>query len=171
MTIHSPRRARSPARDGDRIYAFGHPLLSLGASDMPMAESSSRHGHLQHEQLVQAVGAGTHGGFDLAGSCFRNLWPAASGAEDDPGQSQLHTSRDRIETYSYEIATDSFLTPLLLNITLFSTITSSERALGDSTISVKGEIKLRPGADSNRSPVLGRQQRCDHGLGFDCRAG
>ncbi len=23
-------------RDGDRIYAFGHPFLSLGASDMPM---------------------------------------------------------------------------------------------------------------------------------------
>ncbi|HEX5602105.1 MAG TPA: hypothetical protein VFX63_06115, partial [Pyrinomonadaceae bacterium] len=27
-------------RDGDRIYAFGHPFLSLGASDMPMSEAS-----------------------------------------------------------------------------------------------------------------------------------
>src|SRR5689334_23046246 len=27
-------------RDNDRIYAFGHPFLSLGASDMPMTESS-----------------------------------------------------------------------------------------------------------------------------------
>src|SRR5262245_12255681 len=27
-------------RDGDRIYAFGHPFLSLGASDMPMTEAS-----------------------------------------------------------------------------------------------------------------------------------
>src|SRR5260370_13057055 len=27
-------------RDGNRIYAFGHPFLSLGASDMPMTESS-----------------------------------------------------------------------------------------------------------------------------------
>src|SRR5690349_18587256 len=27
-------------RDGARIYAFGHPFLSLGASDMPMSESS-----------------------------------------------------------------------------------------------------------------------------------
>ena len=60
-----------------------------------------------------------------------------------PVKVNLHTSRDRIETYSYEMATDSFLTPLLLNITLFSTITSSERALGDSTISVKGEIKVK----------------------------
>src|SRR6185437_8635878 len=60
-----------------------------------------------------------------------------------PVKVNLHTSRDRTETYSYELANDSFLTPLLLNITLFNTITSSERALGDSTISVKGEIKVK----------------------------
>jgi hypothetical protein len=60
-----------------------------------------------------------------------------------PVKVNLHTSRDRKETYSYEIANDSFLTPLLLNITVFNTITSSERALGDSTISVKGEIKIK----------------------------
>ncbi|MCA1590356.1 MAG: hypothetical protein LC734_08220, partial [Acidobacteria bacterium] len=27
-------------RDGEKIYAFGHPFLSLGTSDLPMAESS-----------------------------------------------------------------------------------------------------------------------------------
>ena len=60
-----------------------------------------------------------------------------------PVKVNLHTSRDRIETYNYEIATDSFLTPLLLNITVFNTITSSERGLGDSTISIKGEIRVK----------------------------
>jgi hypothetical protein len=64
-----------------------------------------------------------------------------------PVKVNLHTSRERTETYSYEIANDSFLTPLLLNITVFNTITSSERALGDSTISIKGEIKVK-GQDS-----------------------
>jgi len=60
-----------------------------------------------------------------------------------PVKINLHTSRERTETYSYEIANDTFLTPLLLNITVFNTITSSERALGDSTISLKGEIKIK----------------------------
>jgi hypothetical protein len=55
----------------------------------------------------------------------------------------LHTSRDRKETSSYEIASDSFLTPLLLNLTVFNTITSSERALGDSTLSLKGQINVK----------------------------
>jgi hypothetical protein len=60
-----------------------------------------------------------------------------------PVKVNLHTSRDRVETYAFEMATDSFLTPLLLNITLFNTITSSERVLGDSTLSVKGEIRVK----------------------------
>jgi hypothetical protein len=60
-----------------------------------------------------------------------------------PVKVNVYTSRDRKETYSYEIANDSFLTPLLLNITLFNTITSTERALGESTISIKGEIKVK----------------------------
>ena len=130
-------------RDGDRIYAFGHPFLSLGSSDMPMAECS-----------VVTVIPNINNSFKLAvpgqmvGSISQDR---ASGIFGLLGQSpkmvpvkiNLHTSRDRTETYSYEIANDSFLTPLLLNITVFNTITSSERALGDSTISLKGEIKVK----------------------------
>src|SRR6185503_5525057 len=60
-----------------------------------------------------------------------------------PVKVNLHTSRDRTETFSYEVVSDSFLTPLLLNITVFNTITSSERVLGESTISMKGQIKVK----------------------------
>lgn len=130
-------------RDGDRIYAFGHPFLSLGASDMPMSESS-----------VVTVIPNANNSFKLAvpgrmvGSISQDR---ASGIYGVLGQTpkmipvkvNLHTSRDRTETYSYEIANDSFLTPLLLNITLFQTIISSERTLGDSTISVEGEIRVK----------------------------
>jgi hypothetical protein len=130
-------------RDGNRIYAFGHPFLSLGASDMPMTESS-----------VVTVIPNANNSFKLAvpgrmvGSISQDR---ASGIFGLLGQApkmipvkiNLHTSRDRTETYSYEVATDSFLTPLLLNITLFNTITSSERALGDSTITVQGEIRIK----------------------------
>jgi hypothetical protein len=130
-------------RDGDRIYAFGHPLLSLGASDMPMAESSvvtvisNMNNSFKLSVPGRMVGSISQ---DRASGIFGLLRQAPKMI---PVKVNLHTSRDRTETYSYEIATDSFLTPLLLNITLFSTITSSERALGDSTISVKGEIRVK----------------------------
>ena len=130
-------------RDEDRIYAFGHPFLSLGASDMPMAESS-----------VVTVIPNVNNSFKLAvpgpmvGSISQDRASGIFGLLRQsprmiPVKVNLHTSRDRIETYSYEIANDSFLTPLLLNITLFNTITSSERTLGDSTIAVRGEIKVK----------------------------
>src|SRR4026207_1512927 len=130
-------------RAEDRLYAFGHPFLSLGASDMPMTESS-----------VVTVISNMNNSFKLAvpgrmvGSISQDRASGIFGLLRQapkmiPVKVNLHTSRDRTETYSYEIANDSFLTPLLLNITLFNTITSSERALGDSTISVKGEIKVK----------------------------
>lgn len=130
-------------RDGDRIYAFGHPFLSLGASDMPMAESSvvtvisNVNNSFKLSVPGQMVGTISQ---DRASGIFGLLGQAPKMI---PVKVNLHTSRDRKETYSYEIANDSFLTPLLLNITLFNTITSSERALGDSTISIKGEIKVK----------------------------
>src|SRR5919202_440939 len=136
-------------RDGDRIYAFGHPFLSLGASDMPMTEAS-----------VVTVVPNTNNSFKLAvpgqmvGSISQDR---ATGVFGRLGQApkmipvtiNLHTSRDRTEKYAYEIANDQFLTPLLLNITLFSTIQSSERSLGDSTISVRGRIEV-----AGQPPVL-----------------
>jgi hypothetical protein len=130
-------------RDNDRIYAFGHPFLSLGASDMPMTEAS-----------VVTVISNMNNSFKLSvpgkmvGSISQDRASGIFGLLRQepkmiPVKVSLHTSRDRTDTYSYEMVNDSFLTPLLLNITLFNTITASERALGDSTISVKGEIKVK----------------------------
>jgi hypothetical protein len=129
-------------RDGNRIYAFGHPFLSLGASDMPMTESS-----------VVTVIPNANNSFKLSvpGRMVGNVsQDRATGIYGQLGQApkmipvkiNLRTSRDRTETYSYEVANDSFLTPLLLNITIYSTITSSERSLGDATISVSGKIAV-----------------------------
>lgn len=130
-------------RDGERIYAFGHPFLSLGASDMPMSETA-----------VVTVISNVNNSFKLSvpGAMMGSIsQDRASGVFGELGQApkmipvkiNLHTSRDRSETFNYEIANDSFLTPLLLNITVFNTITSSERALGDSTITIKGAINVK----------------------------
>jgi len=130
-------------RDGDKIYAFGHPFLSLGAADMPMSETA-----------VVTVISNVNNSFKLSipGTMMGSIsQDRSAGVFGQLGQApkmipvkiNLHTSRDRSDTYSYEIANDSFLTPLLLNITVFNTITSSERALGESTITIKGAINVK----------------------------
>ncbi len=130
-------------RDGDRIYAFGHPFLSLGSSDMPMTEAS-----------VVTVIPNTNSPFKLTvpgqmvGSISQDRATGIYGQLNRapkmiPVRVQLRTSRDRVETFNYEVANDTFLTPLLLNLTIFNTISSSERGMGESTISVRGQIKIK----------------------------
>jgi hypothetical protein len=130
-------------RDQNQIYAFGHPFLSLGASDMPMSESTvvtvipnvSNSFKLSVPGLM--MGAISQ---DRSTGIFGQLGQAPKMI---PVKINLRTSRERSETFSYEIANDSFLTPLLLNITVFNTIASSERVLGDSTITIKGAINVK----------------------------
>jgi hypothetical protein len=130
-------------RDGNQIYAFGHPFLSLGAADMPMSETAvvTVISNMNNSFKLSVPGA-MMGSIsqDRAAGVFGQLGQAPKMI---PVKINLHTSRDRSDTYSYEIANDSFLTPLLLNITVFNTITSSERALGESTITIKGAINVK----------------------------
>ncbi|HZH90290.1 MAG TPA: hypothetical protein VEX70_06665 [Pyrinomonadaceae bacterium] len=129
-------------RDGERIYAFGHPFLGLGVADMPMSESnvvtviSSVNNSFKLSSAGQMVGAISQ---DRATGIYGMLGRAPKMI---PVRVNLHTSRDRTETYTYEVANDKFLTPILLNITIFSTIGSTERAMGDSTISLRGQINV-----------------------------
>ncbi|MEK6337141.1 MAG: hypothetical protein AABM67_19635 [Acidobacteriota bacterium] len=129
-------------READRIYAFGHPFLSLGSSDMPMTESS-----------VVTVIPNAFNSFKLAvpgrmvGSISQDratgiLGQLGHAARMIPVRLKLHTSRDSVEEFSYEIVSDEFLTPLLLNITVFNSIGTQERAVGEATISVSGSINV-----------------------------
>jgi hypothetical protein len=60
-----------------------------------------------------------------------------------PVEINMRTSRNQTQTYKFEVVSDSFLTPLLLNITVFNSITATDRSLGDSTISLRGQIAVK----------------------------
>ena len=129
-------------RDGDRIYAFGHPFLSLGGADMPMTESS-----------VVTVIPNSYNSFKLAvpgrmvGSISQDRATGIFGRLGHaprmiPVKLNLHTSRDRTEQFSYEVVSDEFLTPLLLSITVFNSIVARERSIGEATVTVDGSIQV-----------------------------
>ncbi len=130
-------------RDGDRVYAFGHPFLSLGTADMPMTEGSvvtvipNTYNSFKLAVPGQMVGAISQ---DRSTGVFGQL-----GREPKmiPVKINLHTSRGRTEQFSYEVVNDEFLTPLLVNLTIFNSIAARERSLGESTISIRGQINLK----------------------------
>lgn len=129
-------------RAGEKIYAFGHPFLGLGSSDLPMSESH-----------VVTVVPNMNNSFKLAvpdamvGSMTQDR---ATGVFGKLGQSpkmipvriNMETSRGQTQTINFEIARDDFLTPILLNIGIANTLIASERNTGETTVDVSGEIKV-----------------------------
>jgi len=129
-------------RDGERIYAFGHPFLSLGNADMPMTESSvvtvipNAFNSFKLAVPGRMVGSISQ---DRATGIFGQLGHASRMI---PVKLNLHTSRDRVEQFSYEVISDEFLTPLLLNLTVFNSIAARERSVGEATVSIDGSITM-----------------------------
>lgn len=129
-------------RDGDKVYAFGHPFLSLGTSDLPMSESHvvtvipNLNNSFKLAVPDAMVGTMTQ---DRATGVFGLLGKAPKMI---PVKLNLETSRGQTETFNFEIAKDDFLTPILLNISVFNSIVANERSLGDSTITISGNIKV-----------------------------
>jgi hypothetical protein len=130
-------------RDGERIYAFGHPFLSLGSANMPMTEGSvvtvipNAYNSFKLAVPGQMVGTISQ---DRATGIYGQLGHAPKMI---PVKLNLHTSRGRAEQFSYEVVSDEFLTPLLVNLTIYNSIAARERSLGDATISLRGEIRVK----------------------------
>lgn len=129
-------------RNGERIYAFGHPFLGLGGSDMPMTESSVitviPNAFNSFKLAVPGNMVGTISQ-DRATGIFGQLGHAAKMI---PVTLNLHTSRNRDEKFSFEMVNDEYLTPLLLTISVFNSINARERSLGESTVSLRGAINV-----------------------------
>src|SRR5262249_55258162 len=130
-------------RDGERIYAFGHPFLASGATSWPMTESS-----------VVTVVPNLNNSFKLAvggnlvGSINQDRSTTIYGKLGDeprmiPVKLTVHTSRNKLETYNFEMINDPFLTPILMRIAMFSAIGATERQLGQATVKVNGRIAVK----------------------------
>lgn len=130
-------------REGNRIYAFGHPFLQSGPTDLPMTKTriitvlSSLMSSTELSVPTELIGtikqdriSGIYGEVGVAPQMI-------------PVTIHLRSSRNIEKTFQFEVVNDRFLTPFLVNFTVFSALTSSERALGESTLEVQGTIALK----------------------------
>lgn len=136
-------------RDGNRIYAFGHPFLSLGVSEFPM-----------HEGEVVTVMSSAANSFKLAyptamvgtlrGDRSTGIYGELGVAPRMiPVEINLKTSRGEQKTYQFDMVADRFLTPILIQMTAIASITSTERTIGDSTLHLRSRIKLKDQPEIN----------------------
>jgi hypothetical protein len=130
-------------RDGDKIYAFGHPFFSLGSTSLPMSESH-----------VVTVVPNANNSFKLAvpdalvGSMTQDRATAIYGKLGEapkmlPVKIRLTNSRGKVQETYFESAFDDFLTPLIVNAGVSNALVAQERGMGESTIEVNGRIDVK----------------------------
>jgi hypothetical protein len=129
--------------DGNRLYAFGHNLFQLGFTELPMHKAKAIMVFPSLESSFKILELG-----DLAGTIRQDRGAGIYGIVGEkprmvPMQISLTTSRGAKKEFKFELARDNYLTPLLVNLIVYNTIVSSERAQGMVTLSVKGKIHIK----------------------------
>ncbi len=134
--------------DGNRVYAFGHPNLTAGPTDVPMSAGYviSLLPNVQNSFKLAVP-------LDVVGAFQQDRSTGIAGtlgatSKMIPVSVTLTTSMNTVNKYNFELAADRFLTPPLMNFVVFNAITASERALGEMTLSISGKIHLK-----NNEPV------------------
>lgn len=131
--------------DGDRVYAFGHPFQSTGPADFPMSL-----GEVLTLVPTRGVSFKVAVPTALVGRFTQDRSTGILGQVGElpdmiPVTVDVETSRNDVERYAFEIVNDPFMTPLMVNLTLFEVILATERSLGDLTLDVDGEVRLESG--------------------------
>lgn len=128
--------------DGERIYAFGHRFLDIGATALPFARAE-----------VLTLLANTNTSFKISsakewmGTIYQDRNTAVAGELGKrppmvPVSLSLSRSGKAIESYQMQMVNDTLLSPLLLQMAVFSAIDATERTAGASSIRVTGDIEF-----------------------------
>jgi SpoIVB peptidase S55 len=129
------------AIDGDRLYAFGHRFLAEGSTDLPFARAD-----------VIALMPNLNSSFKISTA---REWMGTITADRDVAvsgvlgrQASLVPVEIRVgrNTYRMRMVHDRVMTPLLLQMALFSSIDATERSLGAQAYSIRGQLDFEGGA-------------------------
>jgi SpoIVB peptidase S55 len=129
--------------DGDRVYAFGHRFLDIGATALPFARAE-----------VLTLLANTNTSFKISsskewmGTIYQDRNTAVAGELGKrpamvPVSLTLTRAGKAVDSYQMQMVHDSLLSPLLLQMAVFSAIDATERTVGASSIRVTGEIEFQ----------------------------
>jgi hypothetical protein len=132
-------------RDGDDILAFGHPFFSpggIGGVMFPMSEGE-----------VVTVIPNVGNSFKLTvpkapvGAMTQDRSAAIRGrlgitAPMIPVTVEVKSALGAARRYHFEIVEDGFLSPILANIGVAASLTTTERSIGEATLRAEGRIEL-----------------------------
>ncbi len=132
--------------DANRVYAFGHRFLDIGSTALPFARAE-----------VLTLLANTNTSFKIStakewmGTIYQDRNTAVAGELGKrpamvPVSVGLSRAGKAVESYQMQMVNDALLSPLLLQMAVFSAIDATERTVGAGSIRVSGQIEFQNGA-------------------------
>ena len=125
--------------DGDKVYAFGHPLYNLGPTAFPMTRA---YVYTVLPSLASSLKVSTTG--EIIGSFLQDRAVAIAG-KLGPGPKTIpvtltldSTGRAPKRTFHFQLANDQMFTPLMAAASITSTLGAYERQYGTATFRVSG---------------------------------
>lgn len=128
--------------DGNHVYAFGHPFLDMGEINFPMVTS---------EVVTVLPSVASSFKFSNTGSIVGVLQQDRAagimgtlGVKPDmiPVEVVL-TGSGKAQTYNVNVVRHSHLSPLMLAMVTDSVVANAQRAAGERTVMMDGEIQLK----------------------------
>lgn len=127
--------------DGNRVYAFGHRFLSVGATELPFAAASviALLPNVSSSFKIAASG-------EVLGTMTADYSAAVSGELGRKARmAKVNIAvqgAERASKYQMEMVQDRLLSPLLLQMMMYSALDASERTLGTSSVKLRGAVRF-----------------------------
>lgn len=128
--------------EGSKVYAFGHRFLSIGSTALPFARAEVL-------TLLPALNVSfkLSSAKEWMGTIFQDRNTAVAGElgkRADQVPVALKIARGgRTETYRMQMVGDGLLSPLLVQMAVYSAIDATERTVGAGTFRVTGQIEFQ----------------------------
>ena len=144
--------------DGDRVYAFGHPLYNLGPTQFPMTRATvqvvlpSLMASSKLASFGEVVGTVQQ---DRATAIAGRLGPAPSMI---PVTVTLNSDRGPTRTFNFGVVRDFTFTPLLTYLSVANVLTSYERGAGPASFAIRGSASIRSEGDLSFEDIFSGDQ-------------
>jgi hypothetical protein len=129
--------------DGDRVYAFGHPMYNLGPTEFPMTRA---YVYTVLPSLASSLKLSTTG--EVIGTFLQDRATAiagrlGAGPHMIPITLTLESPRGAPRTFHFGVVNDQLFTPLMTYAAILDTLGSYERQNGVASYSVRGKAMVK----------------------------
>jgi hypothetical protein len=144
--------------DGDRVYAFGHPLYNLGPTQFPMTRATVQ---VVLPSLMSSSKLASFG--PVIGTVQQDRATAIAGRLGAapsliPVTITLNSDRQPSKTFTFGVVRDFTFTPLLTYLSVANVLTSYERAVGPASYSIRGSASIRSQGDLSFEDIFTGEQ-------------